>query len=175
MKTLKILSIGDVSSSLVEMLAEALSSSFSSDIKICDTRLEIEDAFEPHRNQYISTKILAKLKDHVKNDDEKILGIVEYDLCIPILTFVFGEAIMNGPAAVISLSRLHQEVYGLKKDDALLFQRSLKEALHELGHTFGLTHCHQWDCLMHASNTVEDIDMKGNTFCTSCLAGISKE
>ncbi|HEY4491753.1 MAG TPA: archemetzincin, partial [Acidobacteriota bacterium] len=52
--------------------------------------------------------------------------------------------------------------------------RCEKEAIHELGHAFGLIHCHQFDCVMHFSNSVEQIDLKRNTFCAECAVAFQK-
>ena len=94
--------------------------------------------------------------------------MTDKDLCIPILTYVFGEAQVGGTAAVVSLARLRQEHYGLAPDRPLLLERLRKECLHELGHTFGLVHCPLRECVMHLSNTVVDVDTRGGEFCTGC-------
>jgi archaemetzincin len=83
-------------------------------------------------------------------------------------TYVFGEAQVGGTAAVVSLARLRQEHYGLTPDRTLLLERLRKESLHELGHTFGLVHCHSRDCVMYLSNTVVDVDTRGRDFCRGC-------
>ena len=90
------------------------------------------------------------------------------DLYIPVLTFVFGEAQLADGGAVVSAHRLRQEFYGLPTDPELLHQRLLKEALHELGHTYGLRHCPDYTCVMSASNGVERIDLKRAEFCSTC-------
>lgn len=125
-------------------------------------------SFEAHRNQYYSTKILKEILRDVPEDALKLLGVTDRDLCIPILTYVFGEAQLGGTAAVVSLARLRQEHYGLEPDRNLLLERLRRECLHELGHTFGLTHCPSRDCVMHLSNTVMDVDTRGRDFCTGC-------
>ena len=61
----------------------------------------------------------------------------DVDLYIPILKYVFGEAQVGGPCALVLARPLHQEFYGLARDTELLQQRLLKESVHELGHTFG--------------------------------------
>ena len=90
------------------------------------------------------------------------------DLYIPVLTFVFGEAQLADGGAVVSTHRLRQEFYGLPANPELLHVRLLKEALHELGHTYGLRHCPDYTCVMSASNGVERIDLKQAEFCTHC-------
>jgi len=73
--------------------------------------------------------------------------VVNVDLFVPSLNFVFGLA--AGNTAVISLARLRPEYYGEKKNEYLLRERALKESIHELGHTFGLPHCFNIRCIMH--------------------------
>lgn len=126
------------------------------------------ESFEARRNQYYSTKILKKILAEVPHDALKILGVTDKDLCIPILTYVFGEAQVGGTAAVVSVARLRQEHYGLAPDRPLLLERLRKESLHELGHTFGLVHCPSRDCVMYLSNTVLDVDIRGREFCMGC-------
>jgi archaemetzincin len=125
-------------------------------------------SLEAGRNQHSSTKILKELLREVPEDAGKLLGITGVDLCIPILTYVFGEAQLGGTAAVVSLARLRQEFHGSVPDRPLFLERVRKESLHELGHTFGLIHCRSRDCVMHLSNTVVDVDAKGRNFCTYC-------
>lgn len=99
---------------------------------------------------------------------EILVGVTDVDLYIPILSFVFGEAQLGGHIAVVSYHRLHQQFYGLPRDDSLLRERLVKEAIHEAGHTLGLTHCDDYDCVMAASHAVEWLDLKGAGFCGAC-------
>ncbi len=57
------------------------------------------------------------------------------------MNFVFGEAYKGGRVAAIYLPRLRQEFYGLESNKLVFHERIVKEAIHELGHTFGLFHC----------------------------------
>jgi archaemetzincin len=98
----------------------------------------------------------------------KVLGIASVDLFVPVLTFVFGQAQLGNRAAVLSTYRLHQDFYGLPEDEDLFFHRCEKEAVHELGHTFGLVHCRDSECVMHLSNAIEQVDQKTAAFCEVC-------
>jgi archaemetzincin len=133
------------------------------------------ESFEVRRNQYYSTKILKEMLGGVPQDALKLLGVTDKDLCIPILTYVFGEAQVGGTAAVVSLARLRQEHYGLAPDKPLLLERLRKESLHELGHTFGLVHCPSRNCVMYLSNTVVDVDTRGRDFCTGCQTVVASK
>jgi archaemetzincin len=132
--------------------------------------LNIESTYNATRRQYHSTQLLAQLREIAPADGGKILGITDLDLFIPIFTFVFGEAQVRGRVALMSTHRLHQEFYGLPGDGHLLFARAEKEAIHELGHAFGLAHCRSFDCVMRFSNSVEEVDLKACDFCQLCAA-----
>lgn len=133
------------------------------------------ESFEARRNQYYSTKILKEMLGDVPQDALKLLGVTDEDLCIPILTYVFGEAQVGGTAIVVSLARLRQEHYGLTPDRPLLLERLRKESLHELGHTFGLIHCPLRECVMYLSNTVVDVDTRGGDFCRGCRTVVASK
>ncbi|HXZ41474.1 MAG TPA: hypothetical protein VEG68_12100, partial [Terriglobales bacterium] len=102
----------------------------------------------------------------------RVLGVTAVDLYIPILTFVFGEAQVGGPCAVVSLHRLRQEFYGLPPDGKLLQHRLLKESVHEIGHTVNLAHCDDYRCAMAPSHAVEWIDLKESSLCVACQGRI---
>jgi archaemetzincin len=101
-----------------------------------------------------------------------VLAVADVDLFVPILTFLFGEAQLDGPAAVVSTFRLHEELYGNEPDSALLLERLLKEAIHELGHTFGLVHCRTHGCVMGSSTDVDGIDSKSLALCDACARAL---
>lgn len=137
------------------------------EVKIKETEEPVY-AYDPVRHQCYSTKILKQLLKEVKSDVLKIIGITDVDLCTPVLSYVFGEAQLNGKVAVISLKRLRPEFYGLEKDLNILQQRLIKEVIHELGHTFELVHCPQKYCVMHLSTSIIKVDEKDETFCPVC-------
>ncbi len=79
----------------------------------------------------------------------------------------------HGKRALIALPRLRERFYGARDDEALFFTRAAKEAVHELGHTYGLGHCGDRRCLMAFSNSLADTDDKGQEFCGRCQAHLS--
>lgn len=156
-----------------EDLADAVEEVFPRhSARLLHVRLDVDRFLAPERRQHNATLILAGLLRHVPDEHSKIVGITNLDLFIPVLTFVFGQAQLDGPGAVVSTFRLRNEYYGLPPDEGLLFERTAKEVVHELGHTFGLVHCDDYRCVMHASPYVEDVDVKEAALCRSCRQGV---
>ena len=170
MKLLHLLPIGNVDDGLLHDLRPAIENTFRVSCKVLPVRLDPEFAFHGERQQYHSSEILHRMQSYLTEDSWRMLGVVAVDLYIPILTFVFGEAQMGGPCALVSAHRLRQEFYGLPPDPELFRQRVIKEAIHEVGHTLNLTHCDDYGCAMASSHGVEWIDLKQSTLCTSCQA-----
>lgn len=96
------------------------------------------------------------------------MGVTAKDLYKSILTFVFGEAQINGKAAIISLFRPRGDAGGPGPSHALILRRLIKLGLHELGHTFGLEHCRRDGCLMGFASNLEKLDRKNLAFCKYC-------
>ena len=132
-----------------------------------------EFSYSADRDQYNAEVIVEKIIKKMPIDAEKLLCVVDFDLFVHGLNFVFGLA--AGNTALISLARLRPEYYGEKKNEYLFRERALKEAIHELGHTFGLHHCHDIRCIMHFSNRLEDTDIKGPGICEVCSDRIRRK
>jgi archaemetzincin len=151
----------------LENLASNLARLFSTPCRIRPELFDISFALDVGRHQYHSTAILQRMERSC-DPDARILGVTSCDLYVPVLTFVFGEAQLDGNCAVVSTARLYDEYYGLPPREDLLRERLIKESVHELGHTFGLRHCPDWRCVMTSSHAVERLDVKTVDFCRSC-------
>lgn len=141
---------------------------FRSPVALRAASFNLEKIFDGSRGQFNSTALLAEILALPASPGEKIIAIVDVDLYIPILTFVFGEAQLAGRAAVVSTHRLENQFYGLPENRPVFLTRLEKEIVHELGHTFGLYHCHQFECVMRSSTYAEEIDLKLSTPCPVC-------
>ncbi len=172
MKLLHVVPIGDFPGEMLDNLAPILADTFRTPCEILPCAMSPAFAFHGERRQYHSSEILYRMQDWVRPDTWRMLGVTAVDLYIPILTFVFGEAQMGGPCAIVSAHRLRQEFYGLEQDSALLHDRLAKECIHELGHTLDLSHCGDYRCAMAASHAVEWIDLKEGTLCPDCEARV---
>ena len=124
-----------------------------------------DGALDPRRGQHATARILGFLLE-AGPPEGKVLAVTDQDLFIPILTYVFGEAQLDGRAAVCSTARLREgvELAGPR----LLQERLAKEAVHEVGHTFGLRHCEAAGCVMGRSAGVAGVDQKSHQLCSTC-------
>jgi len=158
----------------LEFLAASLARTFRRPCQIRPEMVDIADAWDEGRQQYWSTAILKRLLNS-SDGSARVLGVTACDLFVPVLTFVFGEAQLDGHCAAVSLARLDEQFYGLPAREELLRGRLVKEAIHELGHTFGLRHCADWRCVMASSYGVERLDVKGADFCARCRKPVFSE
>lgn len=116
-------------------------------------------AFDPRRAQYRAESLLGSAVANVPGD---VVAVTAVDLYTQGLAFVFGLANAGASGAVVSVHRLAAE------DADLVGDRLLKEAVHELGHTWGLGHCADPACVMHFSNELAETDAKSAGFCGTC-------
>jgi archaemetzincin len=168
MSYIDIIPIGEVEETLLLFLRQSLFQTFKIQTRIRKRRFNLSPVYDPARNQYNSSGLLLELINDTPPETLRILGVTELDLFIPIFTFLFGEAQLNGIGALVSAHRLHNQFYGIPENKELLRSRLLKEGIHELGHTFGLIHCFALNCVMKSSTYVEDIDQKPIHFCKIC-------
>lgn len=159
---------GGVKPDRLDTLAVDLARTFGVSCHVRGGTLDAAFARDAERGQYHSTAILRRLSELAVDSGVRVLGVTAHDLFVPIFTFVFGEAQLEGHCAVVSCYRLAEEHYGLPADEGKLRERLVKEAVHELGHTFGLGHCDDWRCVMASSHGVERLDVKGAEFCEEC-------
>ena len=160
---------------LIEDIKSTLFKIFRVNVGTLEINVSAKQFFSKERNQYYSTAILEYIIENtIGNLNNYFVVLTELDLYIPALTFIFGEAQYKGRYSIISACRLHEEFYTGITNEKLLNERIIKEILHELGHNFGLNHCIDWDCVMHSSNSVEEVDIKGNFYCKSCIEELKK-
>jgi len=178
---LTVLRIGNVDTEAVQHVLHGLSQAFPEvECSLSEDVMSIpKEAYNQTRHQYHSTRILAKMTEYIeKLSVDTVLGVTTFDLYVPSLNFVFGEAQCPGKVAIISLFRLKPEFYGQSANKQLFYERAVKEAVHEVGHMLGLVHCKNSSCVMFFSNSILDTDRKKSTFCEKCstfVAGLVRK
>lgn len=163
-----LITFGYFDKDFLEKIGEAVKNEFHCSVNLKEGRIDLSEFYDPTRRQYNGNNLL-KLVDFMSFPDSlKTLGLFNVDLFIPILTFIFGQAFLNGRSGIASLYRFSNERYGMDADNQFLLDRCRKEVIHELGHTFGLIHCSNSTCVMRSSTYVEDIDQKTQHLCSKC-------
>jgi len=160
--------LGPVDPEILRHLRTALAGFLAMPVQLLPAKPLPLSTYHLQRNQYHSAGILEYLLEDTQLDSFQILGVTAADLYIPIFTFVFGEAQLDGKAALISTFRPGGGADGVLPPRRVFLSRLLKLSLHELGHTFALGHCRQPDCLMGFSANLEKLDLKDVVFCEYC-------
>ena len=179
-KNVSLVRVGQVDQSILDRLKKKLEFSFKEfkiSIDLLQDKIILENAeYNGKRGQYNASKILHKIVNYIqKRNNFRILGIIDKDIFTSSLNFVFGLAMSpegkyheEPVVAIISITRLRENFYRRADNNELFELRILKEAIHELGHTFSLGHCDKF-CIMRFSNSLADTDEKPPKFCDSCL------
>ena len=172
--TLVISPIGDLEldQELFEEVGKEIRKVFGYDTDIKSLIEEKDLWLDPIRKQYHSTPILETLAIISPPKAIKVLAITKVDLFIPILTHVYGEAQLGGKACILSTYRFTE---GLALGTETFRYRIVKEAIHELGHTFNLRHCPDAGCVMHYCRSVKEVDRKSNQLCRYCTVLLEDE
>lgn len=169
------IAIGYFERKLLDTVADSVAREYDCPVELMEHFKDLSPFFDPARKQYNGNSLLKDIDHEFATDERKTIALVTVDLFIPILTYIFGQAYLNGRAGIASMYRLSNERYGLPRDEQLLALRCAKEVIHELGHSFGLIHCHNLRCVMQSSTYVEDIDQKMVHLCNDCRKKLGLE
>jgi len=168
LQNITLISFGYFEEDFLINVAEAVKHEFLFSVNIKEGHLDLSEFYDPPRRQYNGVKLLKEVDYMFSSDSAKTIGLFSVDIFIPILTYIFGQAFLNGRTGIASLYRFSNERYGMNTNDKFILERFKKEVIHELGHTYGLIHCHVPICVMRSSTYVEDIDQKSANLCLKC-------
>lgn len=173
-EVLGLVQIGSNSDYSMDVLRESVGLRFPLfSVEITTPLTNVSEAYYPQRNQYHSTRILALLEKRIEPlHIGRLLGVASFDIFVPGMNFVFGEARLPGRVGIISTHRLKSQS---PDDPDPLRDRVIKEAVHEIGHMLGLRHCSDSVCVMHFSEHIQDTDHKHPEFCKSCQCQLEEK
>ena len=163
-----IVPINAMEASFLERLALCLEERFLLSVTVERTLRVPRTTLNSVRKQMFLNTLVARVAGIVPSIEGIRLAITDFDLYKTSHQFIFGDASEEHQTAVVSLARLRCEFYGERSDPNLLFQRTLKEAVHDIGHALGLKHCFNARCAMYFSNSIYDTDNKLSHFCDTC-------
>jgi archaemetzincin len=165
---LLIVTFGECGAEFVDEARDAVAEELQLPVSVLDTRFDPAFAFEARRGQYNSGLLLKRLLGWRPEGVERLIGLIDADLFIPMLSFVYGQAQVGGPCALVGAARLRQEFYRMPPEMAIFRRRVRKEVLHEIGHTLTLVHCEDATCVMSLATGLPQVDRKSETYCPSC-------
>src|SRR3972149_2881822 len=103
--TIGVLPVGNADAAILSQIKDGLARVFpETKASIVDENLPLpESAFDKKRGQYRSNQVLGMIQTHVSGKSwNRLLGVVNADIYVQGLNFVFGEAVFPGKAALIS-------------------------------------------------------------------------
>lgn len=169
-KIIMISPAGEIEAFLIKGVKEAIEHRFMASVLEDSKHPLPQEAFDPARLQYHAPRFLEKSKAQLPSSplsgvETLHLLLTHVDLYCPSLNYVFGYAVPDKGIAIVSTQRFRDK----------LFQRTIKTAIHEVGHLFGLSHCHDPKCVMHFSFDLSDTDRKADNLCDECRKRFLKE
>jgi archaemetzincin len=168
MDKIRIVPINTVDAAFLDRLAPCLEERFLAGVCVERSLVVPRSSLNATRGQLFVATLTSRVQRAHSDADSVLLAITDFDLYKTSHRFVFGDADEAQSVAVVSVHRLRSDFYGEPSDFNMLFQRTLKECVHELGHTFGLKHCYNARCAMYYSNSIFETDNKMPHFCEIC-------
>jgi len=160
-----IIPVGDVDVKILKCVCDALHEVFNASTEIEDVQPAPAHAYVEKRGQYLSSAFVSIAS---RGECDKNIAITDVDVYSPGLNFVFGQAELGGKGCMISIHRLRS------CNSDTLEKRVKKEAVHEIGHTLGISHCQDSKCVMSYSPSLNGVDYKGQTLCLGCERSCSR-
>lgn len=160
--------LGEVPFTELRALERILSGSFGAKAVVLAPVAMPREAYAPGRGQHDADLLLDQLFGRLPERCLRVVGVTEADLFIAGRTFVFGYAHLTDGMAIYSLARLRESFYGRPPDDDALARRTRRAVVHEVGHTFGASHCDDARCVMHSVTHVETLDALVPEYCDHC-------
>ncbi|MGA8533525.1 MAG: archaemetzincin [Candidatus Tumulicola sp.] len=165
---IRIVPINVIDPTFLHRLAPCLEERFLASTQIERSLVVTRTALNATRQQLFLSTLTSKVQRAYPDDEGVRLVVTDFDLYKTSHRFIFGDGDESSGIAAVSLYRLRSEFYGEEPDPNQLFQRSLKESVHELGHAFGLKHCFNVRCAMYYSTSIFETDNKMPYFCEVC-------
>lgn len=174
--------VGVVDDSILDTIKGILSEDFKHPVEILAS-MDIP-YFPEGRAGQVKADFIRKYianKKGVPKDTYRLIAITSEDLYTDGYNFIFGQAAIGGMISLISIHRLMPGLDGgeLIDDSApvtneIFLSRIRKLVRHELGHTFGLTHCSDTQCVMAFHDSLNTLDSGGSLFCERCTGILSE-
>jgi archaemetzincin len=162
--------LGNIEAGKLKVIHDILGESFKKDVKILPKKTLSKQFRVAEKGQYSADLIMLWAEEQVPPDAFRFLTVVEEDIFSGRYNFIFGQARIRGKLATVSLYRFTDPSRPLAPGEKSFFRERIgKLVLHELGHTFGLQHCNNEDCVMAFANSMLELDRQSAEFCGDCL------
>ncbi len=163
-----VVALGDLPGLIPRSIAAHIQGMLHVEVDVLPPLAVPSTAFDHERLQYSASRLIRHLETVPLALCDKVVGVLDVDLFVPLFTYVLGEAQQGGKHALVSVCRLRTQGVNPPSLLSLLMERSSKVALHELGHLYNLHHCTDPRCIMHFAGSLQDLDETLLDYCTYC-------
>ncbi|MBI3097872.1 MAG: hypothetical protein HYY93_06440 [Planctomycetes bacterium] len=167
---------GPIPERVKETLRREAASRFAMPIREMVCPWDFSAASVPLRSQYDMELMLGAVISHLGTTQGRCVLVTDRDTYYPGRNWDTGVSTAFGPVSILSVRRLDPVFFGGRPNDSTLCERVRKVFIHELGHTYLPTnrHCPNWDCVVHATQSMADIDRLTDHYCEPCGAIIAR-
>ena len=164
---LAIVPVGTIRGSVLNTLKYEIPEYLPYEKVVREQKINLPDSYDPVRKQYNAAFFFSEA---TSGDYDSLLLVTDTDMYLGLLNYVFGH--YEGNTALVSMQRIDPS-WDQRDNPQTFRDRLLNESLHQLGHTFGLTHCKK-KCVMKHVSDVLDIDRRPIDFCKPCSSTVEK-
>ena len=109
MQRITLISLNNIEPSFLAPIADVVQSELHFPVEFIEKQIDLNEYYHPARRQYDGSELL-KIVDSIKSPKSlKTIGLLNVDIFIPILTYIFGQAYLDGKTGIASLYRLKNE------------------------------------------------------------------
>lgn len=177
-KPVHIVPVGRIGGTPISLVCRIVWEVFGLPVRVLRTRDIWPDTFDPKQNVMNAETVLKKLRDRdFLEGASRVIALTD----IPLISqreisennkcgSVYGYAGLTVPVSICSLNRLSSE-----NSTEEVCARIVKVVVHELAHTFGVTHCQTEYCVMNTQlgrDGRPGLDYMGHELCTVCLGKV---
>lgn len=164
---LAIVPVGTIRGSVLNTIKYEITNHIPYEKVVREQKINLPDSYDPVKKQYNADSFFSETE---ASEHDSLLLVADTDMYLGPMDYVFGH--YKGKSGIVSLRRIDPS-WDDRDDPQTFRNRLINESVHQLGHTFGLSHCKK-KCVMKNVSDVIDVDRRSIGFCPACSKTLEK-